>query len=176
MLGKFKKMWVRVGYFLVLIRWPAVAAGFAPGVLVGILLVAGVGTAAAFLWGSAFLCGTLMMLAFLVSPGEPAEDMELRVVIRELGKAGEYNLPELAGQTGLKARNFEHKLLDVIALEILTLAYYPPEQKIYIPDKGRDLHHCPRCAADFTAFSSGRCPNCKIRFSRVVLERPYRYN
>jgi len=175
MLSDWKRFWKRQALFFNLIGWFGVVLGLFPGIAVGLLLGFLVAAQAALLWGIGITVGTAVMLWLFARPGELPEDMELRVVLRKLEKGGEYDLPELAGQTGLKARFFEHKLLELIGLEVLTLAYYPPEQRIYIPEEGRDLHHCPRCAADFATKSSGRCPNCKVRFSRVVLERPYQY-
>lgn len=168
--------WLRIlGRFFVRFGGRGIWFCYAGALAVVLLTGRLAGSTAAVLWAGGFLLGHALQMGLHIMTPAPEDDTRLRVLIRELQQSGEYPLPELAARTGLALPECEQLLSGLLELEIFTLAYYPPEKRVYVPRAGRDLAHCPRCATDLGGDGSGRCPNCRLRFSRVILEPPYRY-
>lgn len=123
------------------------------------------------------LFGIFTLLAFLLLPRAALHQSRSREekLVDYMSARKQTDLHKFADELELSPSEAEHYLLHVLELEVFSFAYHRGTRRLYIYDQSRPLHHCPNCASDFLNRRHGKCPNCRVLFSRLVLRKPFYY-
>lgn len=149
--------------------------GVGAGALLLGLLSFVLGASALLLLLLPFLIGcALFLLLLLVLPGE-GEDAELAALVRQLDREGRESVYELSRKIGLTPNRIEFLLERLLPSGLFTYAYFKPERTLYLFPGNGEMEHCPRCATDLQERAWGKCPNCRVVFSRRLGKKPYYY-